>query len=155
MKYNKISEKSEKYIFTTILAFSLIILIISFFINFIIEKTLDTKYCYIVYAVILLDIIITMILIYCLPKIIYRNFGYYLDDEKLETKSGVIFLNRKIVLLKNVYKIVIKKKIIGRIFGISSLTLVTSAGDVKVSFLDEKGLDSLYTKVLSKIGEEI
>lgn len=155
MKYNKISEKSEKYIFTTILAFSIIILIISFFINFIIEKTLDTKYCYIVYAVILLDIIITMILIYCLPKIIYRNFGYYLDDEKLETKSGVIFLNRKIVLLKNVYKIVIKKKIIGRIFGISSLTLVTSAGDVKVSFLDEKGLDSLYTKVLSKIGEEI
>lgn len=155
MKYNKISEKSEKYIFTTILTFSLIILIILFFINFIIEKTLDTKYCYIVYAVILLDIIITMILIYCLPKIIYRNFGYYLDDEKLETKSGVIFLNRKIVLLKNVYKIVIKKKIIGRIFGISSLTLVTSAGDVKVSFLDEKGLDSLYTKVLSKIGEEI
>lgn len=154
MKYNKISEKSEKYIFTTITVFSIIILIILFIANFIIKKMLDEKYCYIVYAIILLDIIVTMILIYCLPKIIYRNFGYYIDDEKLEAKSGIIFLNRKMVLLKNVYKIVIKKKIIGRIFGISSLTLVTSAGDVKVSFLDDNGLDSLYSKVIFKIREE-
>ncbi len=155
MKYNRISEKSEKYIFVTIVFFSLLVLSILFIINFLLGKMLDNKYCYIVYALILLDIVITMILIYFLPKIIYKNFGYYIDQEKLEAKSGIIFINRKIVLLKNVYKIVIKKKIIGRIFGISSLTLVTSAGDIKVHFLDEKALDKLYNKVLNKIHEEM
>lgn len=154
MKYNKISDKSEKYIFTVIITFSLIILAILFLINYILEIYIDTKFCYIVYSLILLDVIVTMILVLILPKIIYKNFGYYIDENKVESISGVIFLNRKIVLFRNIYKIIIRKKIIGRIFGISSLSLVTSAGEVKIYFLDEKGLESLYNKIILKIEEE-
>lgn len=154
MKYNKISEKSEKYIFTVIITFSIIILLVLFILNYIINLYFDPKICFFIYSLVLLDIIITMILVLVLPRIIYKNFGYCIDDSKIESISGVIFLNRKIVLFKNVYKIIIRKKIIGRIFGISSLALVTSAGEVKVYFLDEKGLESLYNKIIYKIEEE-
>lgn len=153
MNYVKISDKSDKYIFTIIMLISSIILILLFILNYILEAYVNEKLCYIVYAAILACIVVTMILVLILPKIIKLNFGYYIDENKIEVISGIIFLSQKIVLLKNVYKVIIKKKIIGRIFGISSFSLVTSAGTVKIYFLDDKQVEWLYKKVISRIEE--
>lgn len=154
VRYMKVSEKTEKYLFTVIMAYSMTILTILFMINFIIQNYFDKKYCFVLYAFILLIIVLTMILIVILPKIIQRNFGYSMDNNKLEVKTGIVFFNKKMVMYKNVYKLEIKKKLIGRIFGISSFSLITSAGSVKIYFLDDKQLDNLYSKVLERIEED-
>lgn len=153
MNYVKISDKSDKYIFTIIMLISSIILILLFILNYILETYINEKLCYIVYATIFTCIVITMILVSILPKIIKLNFGYYIDENKIEVISGIIFLSQKIVLLKNVYKVIIKKKIVGRIFGISSFSIVTSAGTVKIYFLDDNQVEWLYKKVISRIEE--
>ena len=89
-----------------------------------------------------------------MPGQIEKNYSYYTDLRRLEARYGIFFVNKKIVLLKNVYKILISKKIIGRIFGISSLTLSTSAGDIKVSLLNERELEKLYNKISNVLNSE-
>lgn len=153
MKFEKISEKSDKYIFTIIILIFLIILILLIITNYILKMYINEKYCYLIYATVLICVIITMILVTILPKIISMNFAYYIDENKVEVLSGVIFLSQKVVLLKNVYKVVIKKKIVGRFFGLSSFFLVTSAGNIKICFLDDEQVKKLYSKVMSRLEE--
>lgn len=151
VRLEKVSDKSEKYIFTIIILISSIVLILLCGLNYIFKMYMNEKYCYIIYAVIFIYIVIIMILVSILPKIIKMNFGYYIDENKIEVISGIIFLSQKIVLLKNVYKVIIKKKILGRIFKISSFSLVTSAGTVKIYFLDDEQVEKLYRKIMDRI----
>ena len=86
-------------------------------------------------------------LVIFLPNLIHRNYGFYTDEHFFKIKSGVIFKTISIVLVKDVYKVSVKKKLIGRIFGISSITLSTSAGNIKINFLDNKKREALFNNI--------
>lgn len=147
MKYNKVSQQAKDYVFWVIMLIYIALLIVCIITYYVFIYFEISKYNCVVSGLILLFTIFTMILTSIIPEIIEENYGYYIDDKKLEAICGIFFINKNIVLLKNVYKVSVSKNILSRIFKISTLILSTSAGDVKVKLLDEKSLESLYTKI--------
>lgn len=159
MKYKKISKNAQNYIRTVI--FCIIILII-FILNSIKYLLLNVEYIYSkIYVFIpkyiqledVLDILIIsiccigIILVSIIPKIVSKNYNIYIDKYYIKIRSGVIYKNVSIVLLKDVYKVSLSKKIIGRIFKISSIILYTSAGNIKIKYLDEKSEGVLFNNI--------
>ncbi len=151
MRYNKISQNAKDYIFWLIMSIYIVFIIILILLNYALIYFSLIKFSYIVYGTILVSTILTMLLVSTIPDLIEESFGYFIDDKKVESKYGIFIINRKIVLIKNVYRVSVSKNILSRIFGISTLVLSTSAGDVKIYLLDESSLESLYTKISRKI----
>lgn len=153
MKYSKISSKAEDYVFTVILVISFSVIALCFLGSFLLGLFWTAKYNVILYGLVLIDVILTMIAVIFVPKVIHENYGYYTDEKKLEARSGIFYINRKVVLFRNVYKVTITRKIIASFFGIYSIILSTSAGKVRVSYLDEKQVDKLFAIIERRIHE--
>lgn len=155
MRYNKIPNEAKWYIRTVIV----LIYFISVVVIYILKTLLTTViplYKYIPFYLdlslifkILVTILtsITVILVIFLPKLIHNNYGFYTDKYFFKIKSGVIFKTISIVLVKDVSKVSLKKRLIGRIFGISSITLSTSAGNIKINYLDNKKRETLFNYI--------
>lgn len=155
MRYNKVPDKARWYIRTAIVILFLCALILLYvlkclcttvidineYIPFYIDVDLVFK---IIYAILF---VVSILLVIFLPKLISRNYGFYTDKYFFKIKSGVIFKTISVILVKDVYKVCVKKKLIGRIFGISSITLYTSAGNVKINFLDDKKREVLFNNI--------
>lgn len=144
MKYNKISKKSKLYVKLLIFLITTALLILLGILN-IFFHDFSSYIQYLSFIV----FVLYLICIFFLPNIVYSNYEYSIDNEKVISIYGIIFINKKIVLLKNIYKIIIKMSPLGRILGLYSLVLATSAGNVKINFLDDDKIDELFYKILN------
>lgn len=151
MEYNKISVKSKEYVVCLIILMYIAYLIMCVCTCALLKYFDFPKYVYLFSGLTLIVTIITIILIIRIPELIYKSFGYYIDNKKVESRSGIFITSTKIVTFKNIYKLEIKKNIISRIFKISTLILSTKAGNIKIYMLDEKSLEKVYNKINSKI----
>lgn len=155
MRYNKIPDKAKWYIRTVIVVLFVCALLVSYILKTLLNKVVDINQYVPFYIdidlvlkiIIAILFVITVVLVIFLPKLIHRNYGFYTDEHFFKIKSGVIFKTISIVLVKDVYKVSVKKKLIGRIFGISSITLSTSAGNIKINFLDNKKREALFNNI--------
>ena len=155
MRYSKIPNKAKWYIRTVIIVLFFCALLMIYILKTLLNNVIDINQ----YVPFYIDIdlflkiitailfVITVVLVIFLPNLIHRNYGFYTDEHFFKIKSGVIFKTISIVLVKDVYKVSVKKKLIGRIFGISSITLSTSAGNIKINFLDNKKRESLFNNI--------
>lgn len=155
MRYSKIPDKARWYIRTVIAIIYLCTLVILYILKTLFTTTIDiSKYIpfhidvNLVFKVIsAIFFVVAILLVIFLPKLIHKNYGFYTDRHFFKIKSGVIFKTISIVLVKDVYKVSVKKKLIGRIFGISSIILSTSAGNIKINFLDNKKRETLFNNI--------
>lgn len=155
MRYSKIPDKAKWYIRTVIIVLFFCSLLMIYILKTLLNNVIDINQ----YVPFYIDIdlflkiitailfVITVVLVIFLPNLIHRNYGFYTDEHFFKIKSGVIFKTISIVLVKDVYKVSVKKKLIGRIFGISSITLSTSAGNIKINFLDNKKREALFNNI--------
>lgn len=155
MRYSKIPDKAKWYIRAVIVIIFLCALLALYILKTLLTTTIDiTKYIPFYIDIILVFkvisailLIVTVLLVIFLPNLIRKNYGFYTDEHFFKIKSGVIFKTISIVLVKDVYKVSVKKKLIGRMFGISSITLSTSAGNIKINFLDNKKREALFNNI--------
>ncbi|MDD3303903.1 MAG: PH domain-containing protein [Clostridia bacterium] len=143
MEYSKVSKKSKLYISLFIFLVTIVILITLGVLNLFFQDF--STYFYYFSALVF---VVYIVFISFLPNIVYSNYEYRLDQDKLISIYGIIFMNKKVVLLKNVYKIVIKMSPLGRIIGLYSLILETSAGSIKINYLDDSKIDDLFYRIL-------
>ena len=155
MRYSKIPDKAKWYIRTVIIILFFCSLLMLYILKTLLDNVIDINQ----YVPFYIDIdlvlkiitailfVVTIMLVIFLPNLIHRNYGFYTDEHFFKIKSGVIFKTISIVLVKDVYKVSVKKKLIGRIFGISSITLSTSAGNIKINFLDNKKREALFNNI--------
>lgn len=144
MKYNKISKKSKLYVKLLIFLITTALLILLGILNIFFHN-----FSFYIQYLSFIVFVLYLICIFFLPNIVYSNYEYSIDNEKVISIYGIIFINKKIVLLKNIYKIIIKMSPFGRILGLYSLVLATSAGNVKINFLDDDKIDELFYKILN------
>ena len=155
MRCNKISNKAKWYIRTVTIILFLCALLVIYILKILFTKTININdyipfnidIILILKIISILLFIITILFVIFLPNIIYKNYGFLTDKYFFKIKSGIIFKTVSIVLVKDVYKVTLKKKLIGRIFGISSITLSTSAGNIKINFLDNQKRESLFNNI--------
>ena len=155
MRYNKIPDKAKWYIRTVVIVLFFCALLVLYILKSLLTNVIDINEYIPLYIDVNLVLkvisailfVVSVLLVIFLPNLIHRNYGFYTDEHFFKIKSGVIFKTISIVLVKDVYKVSVKKKLIGRIFGISSITLSTSAGNIKINFLDNKKREVLFNNI--------
>ncbi len=151
MKYQKLNKRAYTYIFSYVLFYAILINIFLIVGSVILNKYLLKEYSMIANLILIPMIMLVYACVFLIPEVVIRNHMYSVDDKKVEVISGIFFIHRRIVMLDKVYKIAVKKTIIGRILKVASITFTTAGGSVKLSYIDEKRAEKLVSDINKKI----
>lgn len=87
------------------------------------------------------------------PNIRYQRYKYYVNDEIIDVKKGLIVITRSIVPIERVQKIELTMGPIDRCYGLSTVVIYTAAGVVSIKFLKNEVAQEI-TDYLNKIIKE-
>ncbi len=98
-------------------------------------------------AIVLL--LLSVIIIYCMvsPAVYYRHYAYSIDDEKLDVRSGVVFLSHTLIPVERIHQVEINRGPIDRAFGLADVTVTTAGGVFSMPHLDGPEADSIASKL--------
>ena len=157
MKYRGISKNSSRYVFVLYLLIAILLNIILIVTAVTIDIIFDVKYKIVMNLLVLTFTIGIYIWAFLVSNILIKNYRYIVTHNKIEIVKGAFIVSRKIMLVNRVYKIEIKRGIIGRIFKVASIKFFSSGGSVKLNYIDydkvdiieeniRKALDNIYGK---------
>lgn len=152
MKYEKISNNSSRYIITCYLLIAIILNICFGFLAIISDIVFEVKFKLTLNFIFLTINIFLYIWAFLISTIVIKNYKFTVTNKKIEVISGAIIISRKIMLVNRVYKIEIKRGIIGRIFKVASVRFYSSGGCVNLKYVDyydieqtvKKGMKAIY-----------
>lgn len=155
MKYEKISNNSSRYIITCYLLIAIILNICLGFLAIISDIVFEVKFKLTLNFIFLTINIFLYIWAFLISTIVIKNYKFTVTHKKIEVISGAIIISRKIMLVNRVYKIEIKRGIIGRIFKVASVSFYSSGGCVNLKYVDysmtydieqivKKGMKAIY-----------
>lgn len=155
MKYEKISNNSSRYIITCYLLIAIILNICLGFLTIISDIVFEVKFKLTLNFIFLTINIFLYIWAFLISTIVIKNYKFTVTNKKIEVISGAIIISRKIMLVNRVYKIEIKRGIIGRIFKVASVRFYSSGGCVNLKYVDysmtydieqtvKKGMKAIY-----------
>ena len=155
MKYEKISNNSSRYIITCYLLIAIILNICLGFLAIISDIVFEVKFKLTLNFIFLTINIFLYIWAFLISTIVIKNYKFTVTNKKIEVISGAIIISRKIMLVNRVYKIEIKRGIIGRIFKVASVRFYSSGGCVNLKYVDysmtydieqtvKKGMKDIY-----------
>lgn len=155
MKYEKISNNSSRYIITCYLLIAIILNICLGFFAIISDIVFEVKFKLTLNFIFLTINIFLYIWAFLISTIVIKNYKFTVTNKKIEVISGAIIISRKIMLVNRVYKIEIKRGIIGRIFKVASVGFYSSGGCVNLKYVDysmtydieqtvKKGMKAIY-----------
>ena len=75
------------------------------------------------------------------------NYANAVTQNKIEVISGALIISRKIMLVNRVYKIEIKRRIIGRIFKVANIKFYSSGGSIRLNYVDYMDVNNLEETV--------
>lgn len=136
MKYEKISNNSSRYIITCYLLIAIILNICFGFLAIISDIVFEVKFKLTLNFIFLTINIFLYIWAFLISTIVIKNYKFTVTNKKIEVISGAIIISRKIMLVNRVYKIEIKRGIIGRIFKVASVRFYSSGGCVNLKYVD-------------------
>lgn len=157
MKYRGISKNSSRYVFVLYLLIAILLNIILIVTAVTIDIIFDVKYKIVMNLLVLTFTIGIYIWAFLVSNILIKNYRYLVTHNKIEIVKGAFIVSRKIMFVNRVYKIEIKRGIIGRIFKVASIKFFSSGGSVKLNYIDydkvdiieenmRKALDNIYGK---------
>ena len=157
MKYRGISKNSSRYVLVLYLLIAILLNIILIVTAVTIDIIFDVKYKIVMNLLVLTFTIGIYIWAFLVSNILIKNYRYVVTHNKIEIVKGAFIVSRKIMLVNRVYKIEIKRGIIGRIFKVASIKFYSSGGSVKLNYIDydkvdiieeniRKALDNIYGK---------
>lgn len=157
MKYRGISKNSSRYVFVLYLLIAILLNIILIVTAVTIDIIFDVKYKIVMNLLVLTFTIGIYIWAFLVSNILIKNYRYVVTHNKIEIVKGAFIVSRKIMFVNRVYKIEIKRGIIGRIFKVASIKFFSSGGSVKLNYIDydkvdiieenmRKALDNIYGK---------
>ena len=155
MKYEIISNNSSRYIITCYLLIAIILNICLGFLAIISDIVFEVKFKLTLNFIFLTINIFLYIWAFLISTIVIKNYKFTVTNKKIEVISGAIIISRKIMLVNRVYKIEIKRGIIGRIFKVASVRFYSSGGCVNLKYVDysmtydieqtvKKGMKAIY-----------
>lgn len=147
MKYIGISKSEYKYILVIQLLIAVFVNILMLVISVVLDIFIDIKFKIIIN---LLEISLTIFLYiwaFLITNTLTTNYKYLVDNKKIEVMYGSVIVLRKIMLLKRIYKIEIKRSILGRIFKVASIKCFSSGGNIKIKYIDYEKVDDVYYKI--------
>lgn len=147
MKYIGISKSEYKYILVIHLLIAVFVNILMLVISVVLDIFFDIKFKILIN---LLEISFTIFLYiwsFLITNTLTTNYKYLVDSKKVEVIHGSVIVSRKIMLLKRIYKVEIKRSILGRLFKVASIKCFSSGGNIKIKYIDYEKVDDVYYKI--------
>lgn len=94
---------------------------------------------------------IAIIYLLLAPVIFYKYYRYRMDDDCIETRSGVIFRSHVLVPVERVHQVEVNKGPVLRKFGLAKVTVTTAGGVVTLEYLDEPVAEDIASHLNEKI----
>lgn len=94
---------------------------------------------------------------YCLlglilyPPIEYRQWGYYIDEEKVVIRHGLFFINQTIIPIIRIQNITISQGPINRHLGLYKVEIALASGSHEIVGLDQITADSISEGLRTKL----
>ena len=146
--YRTLNPKSMKsmrigYLFVTaVFAIAAVVL-------FVIRDMYDAL-IYVCFAAIALAVLFAVLAI-VFPKIYYDHYKYYISEDRVDVRRGIIFLTHTVVPLERIHQVEVVSGPINRFFGLADVSITTAGGIAKIEYLEvdeaEKIADELNTIV--------
>ncbi len=147
MRYIGISKSEYKYILVIHLLIAGLVNSLLLVISIVMDIFFDLKFKILIN---LLEISFTIFLYiwsFLITNTLTTNYKYLVDSKKVEVIHGSVIVSRKIMLLKRIYKVEIKRSILGRIFKVASIKCFSSGGNIKIKYIDYEKVDDVYYKI--------
>lgn len=94
---------------------------------------------------------------YCLiglifyPPIEYRQWGYYIDDEKVVIRHGLFFIDQTIIPIIRIQNITISQGPINRHLGLYEVEIALASGSHEIVGLDQETADTISEGLRAKL----
>ena len=112
---------------TTVFAVAAIVL-------FIIRDMYDAL-IYVCFAAIALAAI-SAVLAIVFPRIYYDHYRYYISEDRVDVRRGIIFLTHTVVPLERIHQVEVVSGPINRSFGLADVSITTAGGVAKIEYLE-------------------
>lgn len=148
--YEKLSRRALGCMYVSTILWSLIIWGVLFCVN---AFWLSPKEIWI--GEVFSGILAVIVLINCIinPYFRYRRYGYYIDDERIETIEGYLFIEKNVVPVERLHKFQIEKGPITRLFGVINITVTTAGGDLEIHLLEEGKAEKIAGNLRRRINQ--
>lgn len=149
MNHEKISKNAMGCMFVATFVQVLIVSSILLVVYLIFKDSLP----YIIKMIMLVIVALDVIYLIISPKIRYKRYSYSITEDSIDIKEGFLFIQRSIVPIERLHKIVIEKGPIDRIFKLGKVIVTTAGGDVVIRFLEEDKSEFIANSLKKKINE--
>lgn len=143
MKYRKISPKANRYILIIHLLVAIFLNIAFLFISILLEMFIQTNYKIAINFIGISFIIFIYLTAFLRANSLITNYRYCVTDNKVEVIKGVLIVSRKIMLVNKIFKIEIKRGIIGRLFKVACIKFYSNGGNIKICYIDYDEVDAV------------
>lgn len=120
-----------------IIGISTVIRVILF--KFILNDTI-TFWINVIYILIIVICILSFILT---PTVGYNRIRYRINDESIEYRSGIIFINHSIVPIRRMQQVDIEEGPINRLFKLAEIVLVTAGGNLRIRYIEKEEAEKI------------
>jgi len=98
---------------------------------------------------------------YCLisfivyPPLEYRQWGYYIDDEKVVIKNGLFFISQTTIPVIRIQNITVSQGLINRAMELYTVEMSLASGSFEIVGLDKATADSINEGLRAKLYHRI
>lgn len=85
------------------------------------------------------------------PGLFYRHYRYIVSSDKIDIRSGVIFLKRELVPIERIHQVELNMGPLSRMFGLADVTVTTAGGVVRIVYLEKDVAESIAEYINEKV----
>lgn len=136
MKYKKISSKANRYIITINLLVATFLNVVFLIISIIFESFIQINYKITINFIGISFIIFIYLTAFLRSNSLINNYRYCVTHNRVEVIKGVLIVSRQIMFINRIFKIDIKRGIIGRLFKVACIKFYSDGGSIKICYID-------------------
>ena len=91
--------------------------------------------------------VVMAVLAVVFPKIYYDHYRYFISEDRVDVRRGIIFLTHTVVPLERIHQVEVVSGPINRMYGLADVSITTAGGVAKIEYLE--------TEEAEKIGDEL
>ena len=70
------------------------------------------------------------------PKIYYDHYRYFISEDRVDVRRGIIFLTHTVVPLERIHQVEVVSGPINRMYGLADVSITTAGGVAKIEYLE-------------------
>ena len=97
-------------------------------------------YEYLIYGAIAAAVLagIMAVLAFLFPKIYYDHYRYFISDDRVDVRRGIIFLTHTVVPLERIHQVEVVSGPVNRLYDLADVSITTAGGIARIQYLENE-----------------